>query len=168
MAERRCRQWLWGPREDHDDSVSSDRDRERGAAPSSEAVRRAQRALRQARRDLSHPWRTWPERTLKAAAAILVRAVRAVGELLREVFGELILALIALGLVAGGLAAVRWAWHHSAVATVAVGSAIAAVVAFWARKISKSGEKRGWQRFAVFGIGVAAVLFYGLWLYPWS
>jgi hypothetical protein len=98
----------------------------------------------------------------------LVRTVRGVGELLGEVLAELIVALIVLALVVGGLAAVRWTWHHSPVATVAVVSAIAAVVALWARKIVETGRDRRCQWLAAFGAGVAAGLFYGLWLHPRS
>lgn len=75
------------------------------------SAKRAQEALRLIRRDIAQPWRRWPARAGGAVLRAIVLFVRATGEILGEIFGELlvwaaILAVFLLGVVV--LALLGW------------------------------------------------------------
>lgn len=108
------------------------------------SARQAQRALRQLRRDSSDRWHRWPARIGSAVVMGALRVVRGVGELLGEVLGEALLALAALALFAGVVAASAWGWQHSPAATVVLVAGIVLFLAFGAHELAtrRAGQRK--------------------------
>ncbi|MEV6233755.1 hypothetical protein AB0L88_38440, partial [Saccharopolyspora shandongensis] len=73
-----------------------------------------------------------------------LRVVRGVGELLGEVLGEALLALAALALFAGVVAASAWGWQHSPAATVVLVAGIVLFLAFGAHELAtrRAGQRK--------------------------
>lgn len=96
--------------------------------------------------------------------AAIVAAARAVVDFLKELaaeaIGEVLAAVVSLGLLAVVVALVSWGWRHSPVATVVLLAGVAVFLGYGGYElIGRRGRRRG--RLAMTAAGAAA--FVALW-----
>ncbi|WAL66644.1 hypothetical protein ORV05_02165 [Amycolatopsis cynarae] len=120
-----------------------------------DAVRKARLAVRDARREAE---RHRTRRVLGATGGGFAALLGGMYRFLWELFGELVFALVALGVFALAFAAVKWGWYRNALFTVALAAAGVAMIVFWSFRR---------ERVAVLTIGAGLVLATGATLYPW-
>ncbi|WP_436500705.1 hypothetical protein [Actinokineospora sp. HUAS TT18] len=125
----------------------------------------ARRALRQIRRDQDQTWRTWPRRVAAAVVRGLTAIftgvawlVRTVVEFFLELFGELILGVLALALFAGVVALGVWGWGKSPAATIVLAAGLLAFLALGAYQYTADHKNR------VIAVASGSALFVVIWL----